>query len=125
MTYDHNQKEQRRFSRIPFDAKVNIIGPVSAWESRLLDISLKGALVELPQGWNVAVGDPCRLEVKLGGSVTISMDTNVAHVERNHIGFRCHHIDLESVTHLRRVVELNMGDPSLLDRELSSLISGH
>jgi hypothetical protein len=29
---------------------------------------------------------------------------------------------LDSITHLRRLVELNSGDPALLDREFSSLV---
>jgi hypothetical protein len=28
------------------------------------------------------------------------------------------------MTHLRRLVELNLGDPALLERELSALIAG-
>ena len=31
------------------------------------------------------------------------------------------HIDLESISHLRRLVELNLGDSSLLERELAAL----
>ncbi|VAX04921.1 hypothetical protein MNBD_GAMMA20-584, partial [hydrothermal vent metagenome] len=46
------------------------------------------------------------------------------HSENDHIGFRCEHIDLESISHLRRLVELNLGDAKLLDRELSALTRG-
>jgi hypothetical protein len=49
------------------------------------------------------------------------MDVSVAHVEDQHIGFRCEHIDLDSITHLRRLVELNVGDTDILYRELSAL----
>jgi hypothetical protein len=35
---------------------------------------------------------------------------------------RCDSIDLDSITHLRRLVELNAGDPRELDRELAILI---
>jgi hypothetical protein len=37
------------------------------------------------------------------------------------LGFVCRHIDLESISHLRRLVELNLGDESLLERELAAL----
>ena len=33
-------------------------------------------------------------------------------------------IDLDSITHLRRLVELNSGDAAMLERELHTLISG-
>jgi len=45
----------------------------------------------------------------------------VAHVEGGRVGLRRTHIDIESVTHLRRLVELNLGDPALLERELHEL----
>jgi hypothetical protein len=54
--------------------------------------------------------------------MTISMSTTVTHVAGRRVGLRCDNIDLDSVTHLRRLVELNAGDPNLLDRELSALI---
>jgi hypothetical protein len=36
----------------------------------------------------------------------------------------CESIDLDSITHLRRLVELNAGDPALLERELTALVAG-
>ena len=50
------------------------------------------------------------------------MEARVVHVEGRYAGLRCLAIDLDSVTHLRRLVELNLGDPALLERELSALI---
>ncbi|MCG8610315.1 MAG: hypothetical protein MI864_07240, partial [Pseudomonadales bacterium] len=35
------------------------------------------------------------------------------------------YIDLDSITHLKRLIELNVGDPSLIERELSALIDAH
>jgi hypothetical protein len=35
----------------------------------------------------------------------------------------CDNIDVDSVTHLRRLVALNSGDPKLLDRELAALLT--
>jgi hypothetical protein len=36
---------------------------------------------------------------------------------------RCENIDIDSITHLRRLVDLNAGDASLLDREFSALLA--
>jgi hypothetical protein len=44
------------------------------------------------------------------------------HVEGPQVGLRCASIDLDSITHLRRLVELNSGDPAILDREFGSLV---
>jgi hypothetical protein len=37
------------------------------------------------------------------------------------VGLHCRHIDIESLAHLRRLIELNLGDPALLERELAAL----
>ncbi|MOA67711.1 Cyclic diguanosine monophosphate-binding protein [compost metagenome] len=44
------------------------------------------------------------------------------HDNDGHLGFACLHIDLESITYLRRLIELNLGDEDELQRELGSLI---
>ena len=49
------------------------------------------------------------------------MDVEIAHRENDELGLNCKDIDVDSITHLRRLVELNLGDPELLERELSAL----
>ena len=49
------------------------------------------------------------------------MDVWVAHEENKELGLKCKDIDVDSITHLRRLIELNLGDPDLLERELSAL----
>ena len=115
------QQEHRHFSRIHFDAKTIISNPEQDWETTLLDISLKGALVEKPDTWDAPLGTEYSLDIALSDDTIINMQASVAHVENDHIGFHCHHIDLDSITHLRRIVELNTGNEELLHRELSAL----
>jgi len=38
-------------------------------------------------------------------------------------GMICRSIDLDSITHLRRLIAMNTGDPTLLQRELQSLVA--
>lgn len=118
---ENTQEDKRIFSRIPFDSAVKIVMDDKHWESILLDISLKGALVQKPEEWNASLEDTCFLEITLGEDLTIQMEAKVAHTQNDQIGFRCEHIDLESITHLRRLVELNTGDEELLTRELHAL----
>jgi len=115
---DIDPPEQRHFSRVAFDARVTVGDGIPA---RLLDISLKGALAELPGGHHLQVGDRSRVEIDLGAGQHIDMAVTVAHLEGQRVGFRCDHIDLDSITHLARLVELNTGDPDLLQRELGTL----
>jgi hypothetical protein len=51
----------------------------------------------------------------------VTMSGVVVHLEGQHIGMECQNIDLTSLTHLRRLVELNTGDAELMNRELSHL----
>ncbi len=92
--------------------------------AELLDISLKGALISRPSQWTSS-DQTCRLEFLLGdGAIAILMDGHIAHEEASRLGFRCEHIDLESISHLKRLVELNLGDTDLLERELEELSRG-
>ena len=112
-------KEQRRFKRIPFDMPARIISTTTV---RVIDVSLKGALIFKPPLWKGSKGDSISIEIPLdSGATVIRMDMRVAHIEAERIGLVCEHIDLDSITHLRRLVELNLGDDELLHRELAEL----
>ncbi len=113
--------EQRRFSRIPFDVKVTLKDATHTWETDLLDISLHGALVKIPETFETNAEQRYQLAIHLEGGPDICMDVDIAHQEAHELGLNCHDIDVDSITHLRRLVELNLGDPELLERELSAL----
>ena len=118
--------ERRHHSRIAFHSPATLVFPERSLEVVVLDISLKGALIRLPAESTIETGAICLLHVQLnetGINDRISMETRVAHNEGHYAGLLCLTIDLDSVTHLRRLVELNLGDPELLDRELSALIT--
>ncbi len=114
-------KEKRHFKRIPMDASATLNCGGRKWQSRLVDISLKGALVESPHDWDQTPPQSCTLELQLDGGVCIVMEGTVVHSENRHLGFRCDHIELESISHLKRMIELNLGDESMLERELTEL----
>lgn len=118
-------QERRRYSRIAFHAPATLTFHDKTFAAAVLDLSLKGALVRLPAG---AADERtfCKLRVQLKLDDTpdeIIMEARVVHSEGPLAGLLCLTIDLDSITHLRRLVELNLGDPSLLDRELSALIA--
>lgn len=114
--------EQRRFTRIPFPAVVILRANGRQWECAVIDISLKGALLSRPATWSAKSGQDINLDVQVAEGVRIHMQGVVAHVEADHIGVTCQHIDLDSAAHLRRLVELNLGDEAQLHRELQALI---
>ncbi|OPE31101.1 PilZ domain-containing protein, partial [Pseudomonas aeruginosa] len=87
--------------------------------------SLHGILVGQPQDWNGDPQRPFEARLYLGLDVLIRMEISLAWARDGLLGFECQHIDLDSISHLRRLVELNLGDEELLERELALLVSAH
>ena len=115
--------EHRRFSRIPFVSESVVVMEGRRFRTQLIDISLKGALVDRPADFEAETDRPAHLDVDLGApGAVISMDCEIAHLTADRVGLRCVTIDLDSIAHLRRLIELNSGDPKLVERELSSLV---
>jgi hypothetical protein len=113
--------EVRRFRRIQFDGEVRVYSERAMWTTRLLDLSLKGALVERPEAWEGQAGRTQRLELRVATGLIISVGATVAHVGTRFVGYRFGRIDLDSFTKLKRLIELNLGDAELLYREIISL----
>ncbi|WP_419708478.1 PilZ domain-containing protein [Pseudomonas sp. NFX224] len=113
---------RRRFKRIAFDARTELSQGQFIWPVKLIDLSLKGLLIERPEPW---LGDGKQdffVDIHLSEDVDIEMDVQLAHEENGQLGFVCRHISLESIQRLRRLIELNLGDPQALERELGALI---
>ena len=116
---------RRKFSRIPFQSKATLFLPDGECIVDVLDLSLKGALIHPHSTMFVTVGTNCTLKIRLDNvGTTIRMGATVVHHLANYYGLACRDIDLESVTHLRRLVELNLGDEALAERELALLSNG-
>lgn len=116
-------EERRRFKRIPFDARTELRQGEQCWKVTLLDLSLKGLLIEKPAAWPADTDAPFSADIHLDDDALVSMELRLAHDEERQLGFKCEHIDLDSITHLRRFIELNLGDPQALERELGELTS--
>lgn len=119
------QPDERRFTRLLFQTPARLTTQnLPPHLCELQDISLKGALVRMPAAWQGQPGDSCTLEIPLSpGEAVIRMEGRIAHVEGKLTGVDCLRLDLDSATHLRRLVELNLGDPRLLEREFSALFA--
>ena len=115
--------ERRLFSRIAFHRPADLDVRIARGTCEVLDVSMKGALVEVPHGFPAHVGQRCTLAIRLdAGEAVIQMEGEVVHREGTQAGIRCVEIDLDSISHLRRLVELNVGDEEILHRELSALV---
>ncbi len=116
-------QERRIFSRIHFEAHVSLDLMGKKYAAYLIDISLKGALVELTQTQAIPRNTMGNLHVLFEDSgEEIRAEICVMHVDGQKLGLVCLAMDIDSITHLRRLHELNLGDPELLERELAAMI---
>ncbi|ALO45387.1 PilZ domain-containing protein [Pseudohongiella spirulinae] len=115
-------KDQKRaFTRIFFDAETIVSQGNNDCIVQLVDISLRGILIEMLPEQKLAGNTPVEVCIHLGGDLQICMTASIANTRDNRVGLACDFIDVESMTHLRRLVELNTGDTALLERELHLL----
>ena len=114
--------ERRHFVRVGFDAPALLTTATDAYSVHVQDLSLKGALLMVPAQASLEAGVLCQLTIPLADTGNhIAMSAEVAHMEGLHTGLLCRGIDLDSVTHLRRLIELQLGDPALLERDVGEL----
>lgn len=119
--------ESRHYSRIHFDATVqlNIRLLDDIHTAQLLDISLKGALVETDKPITSFIQlRSCVMTLTLGSNgEKITMQGKVVHHEGCLIGLEALHMDVDSMTSLRKLILLNTGSESLLSTELSHMLN--
>jgi hypothetical protein len=117
-------QDNRHFHRIAHDAPATIArdGVPGSLEARTLDLSLKGCLLDIGAATLPGLGGGYQVTIHLSTDVRIAMTASLAHAEAGgRAGFKCEHIDIDSVSTLRRLVELNLGNPDALDRDLEAL----
>ncbi|UVM51315.1 MULTISPECIES: PilZ domain-containing protein [unclassified Pseudomonas] len=114
--------DRRRFKRIAFDARSELSQGEFIWPVKLIDLSLKGLLIERPEPWLGNRQQAFSVDIHLSNDIEIKMDMELTHEDQGQLGFVCKHISLESIERLRRLIEFNLGDPQELERELGALI---
>lgn len=112
----------RQFVRVPFDADVLLCIGDEVFTVHLVDIALKGALLQCKVNHAFKLDEKCRLVLPMADDGSgITMSGRIAHLDGEQVGLACTDIDVTSLTRLRRLIELNSGDPSLMNRELLHL----
>ena len=114
--------ERRHFKRIAFDAPAELSQGDRKWPVNLLDVSLKGVLIESPECWDGDRDQLFHLQIDLDKNAKVSMQAQLRHKEDTQLGFVWVHIDLASMEHLRRLIELNLADRTELQHEFLKLI---
>jgi len=117
------ENRNRRFDRVAFDAEceLHITGQPPAVVD-LHDISLNGALVESQAPLKLEIGREAELVLYLSNEVMIRMPSTLRSIRGAQYGFEVNKLDLDSIAHLRRLIELNLGSEELIHRNLEALI---
>ncbi len=120
--------ERRKFSRVIFSGDCSlseeIADEIEISETELLDISLNGALVQRPKEWHDEPGAMINLNLTLAGSdIILEINGIVCHQMEGLLGIKFLTLSLESISHLKRLIQLNLADEELMHREMSPLIN--
>lgn len=114
---------RRQFQRIEFEAPVIMQQNGKMLSTDVIDISLKGLLLK-GEDFPFDLSKTVHIIMPLSDDVSIEMHALCSYSRDGASGFRWQQLDLESLTHLRRLLELNSEDATLLERELAHLSQG-
>ncbi|GAB2709099.1 PilZ domain-containing protein [Aliiglaciecola sp. 3_MG-2023] len=116
--------EKRQFNRVDFSAPAILFQQDRHWHTHIIDISLNGALIGYPDEFIGNLEQEFELNVEIEGTrKVITMFGEIVHNANHCLGFHIKCMDIDSISDLRKLVELNLGDMSLLQRDLTSLVS--
>lgn len=111
--------EKRKFIRADFVTHGKLSVGEEEYDVGVRNISLKGALLVIPDEYTAPSGSEAVLTIPLSGSIiVIQAQGAIVHVDGNEVGVKFNRIDAESMIHLRRLLELNTADPSKIEEEL-------
>ena len=117
-------EDRRHFQRVHFDGLARL-----AWDGRapitvqVENLSLKGVLISgLAPGQSPQQGQRAELDISLSPKANVKMSLEVAFVSGGRLGASWVEIDIDGMTHLRRLIALNLGDAERVDEELTEML---
>jgi hypothetical protein len=115
-------KNKRKNSRIPFRVVVTLDFPGQSHEEcETVNLSRKGVCVLGVTGHKV--GENCLVSLQLIGStdhLVLNMKGTVVRVEEGGVALHFYEMDLDSFTHLKKILYYNSEAPDVLDAEFSA-----
>lgn len=113
--------ERRRYQRVRIDAHARLFSDARPFRCELINISVKGALLTRPEGWEGDDGDRCLLEIAFEGEPPVEMEVNIVRAEAEQIACDWDMFDVRGMLQLRRMLEQEVGDPEQVARELAAV----
>lgn len=110
--------EQRIYRRVSFHTEAELNISNAPYQCELIDLALQGALFKVEQELPLAIGQACKITIALPSSeLTLEFTGELIHQRGNFYGFIFIAEDAVTMGHLRRLLELNIGDGEEVDRE--------
>ncbi|MGD8710273.1 MAG: PilZ domain-containing protein [Ectothiorhodospiraceae bacterium] len=119
------QHNKRRFARLPLNRPATLDGPRGSVDGTVRNISLNGVFLDAPGAWAGSPADRYTLSVALSPVSTVRMDLSLVHRAGSRAGFRCEHLDRDSLGHLKRLLALYYGAPAAVEKELAQFERMH
>ena len=115
-------KNRRQFTRIKFDAAVTLCQPGLVCHAQVIDISLKGLLVQTPKQYEFVIDKSIDCVIYLCEKEAITMQVALIHSSSNYLGFKVIDIDFESIRRLQKLIKSLLNDPNACHRVLKELL---
>ncbi|MDN3610892.1 PilZ domain-containing protein [Vibrio ostreicida] len=114
--------ERRKFSRIVYQTEALLSQRGKVVTSSVCDLSLHGLLVTSDDADSLELDSMVDVQFSLQDTdITIALVGKIVGLNNNVIRISIDHIDIESIGHLKRLIELNVGDDELLHRDIEHL----
>ena len=113
----------RRFTRVQCNNKAIVeINNIVTVEANLLNISLNGAYFELKHDYIFQKGDKWQLKFNLPNTdINLEFKVEVVHSQNNLVGVKFVHIDIDTMIHLRSLMEARTANPQQIADEFAYL----
>lgn len=110
--------ERRQFSRVVYQVPTELSqGPVNVSGS-VQDLSLHGLLIQSDGFQQLSHDIPVQVSFTLANSdINIQLEATIVSTINTSMRLRIEHLDIDSISHLKRLIELNVGDDELLYRD--------
>ncbi|CAH6784913.1 Cyclic diguanosine monophosphate-binding protein [Vibrio chagasii] len=114
--------ERRQFSRVIYQVPTEISQGQVNVSGSVQDLSLHGLLIQCEELQQLNQESPVHVSFKLTNSdINIQLEATIVSTINTSMRLRIEHLDIDSISHLKRLVELNVGDDDLLYREIEHL----
>jgi hypothetical protein len=115
--------ERRWFPRFPFHTRAVLLCDGVQQEGILLDLALSGALFRGESAIYATPADFCHLDILHGaGRGVVRARVRVVHADGDMAGLQFRQLDFGVLQELNRIVEMNLGTPDILKRDLGALL---